>query len=74
LFTHLSLDLPCGLFPSGFPTNILYTFVSLIRATWPSHLILLDLIKSNENINIKFNGLFLLSAAQRVILAHTNAV
>jgi hypothetical protein len=27
LFTHLRLGLPSGLFPSGFPTNILYTFL-----------------------------------------------
>jgi hypothetical protein len=26
LSTHLRLDLPSGLFPSGFPTNILYAF------------------------------------------------
>jgi hypothetical protein len=25
--THLHLDLPSGLFPSGFPTNILYAFL-----------------------------------------------
>jgi hypothetical protein len=25
--THLRLGLPSGLFPSGFPTNILYTFL-----------------------------------------------
>jgi hypothetical protein len=41
LFTHLRLGLPSGLFPSGFPTNIL---VSLIRATCPAHFILLHLI------------------------------
>jgi hypothetical protein len=27
LFTHLRLGLPSGLFPSGFPTNILYAFL-----------------------------------------------
>jgi hypothetical protein len=28
LFIHLRLGLPSGLFPSGFPTNYLYTFLS----------------------------------------------
>jgi hypothetical protein len=42
---HLRLGLPSCLFPSGFPTNNLYTFLfSPIRATWPAHLILLNLI------------------------------
>jgi hypothetical protein len=45
LSIHLHLGLPSDLFPSGFPTNNLYTFLySPILATCPSHLILLDLI------------------------------
>ena len=45
LSTHLLLGLPSGLFPSGFLTKTLYTsLTSPIRATCPSHLILLDFI------------------------------
>jgi hypothetical protein len=44
LSIHLRLGLPSGLFPSGFPTNNLYTFLlfSPIRTICPAHLILLD--------------------------------
>jgi hypothetical protein len=45
LSIHLRLGLPSGLLPSGFPTNNLYTFLFFpIRATCPTHLILLVLI------------------------------
>jgi hypothetical protein len=45
LSTHLRLDLPSGLLPAGFPPNIPYAFLfTLIRATFPAHLILLVLV------------------------------
>ena len=41
LSSHLSLGLPSGLFPSGFPTKTLdMPLLSPIRATWRAHLIL----------------------------------
>jgi hypothetical protein len=49
LSNHLHLGLPSRLFPSGFPTNNLYTLLfSLIRATWPAHLILLAKSTNHE--------------------------
>ena len=45
LYSHLRLGLPSGLFPSGFPTKTLYSHLLYpIRATCPTHLILLDLL------------------------------
>jgi hypothetical protein len=42
---HLRLGLPSSLFPPGFPITNLYPFLfSSIRATYPVHLIILDLI------------------------------
>jgi len=43
LFSHLGLGLPSGPFPLGFPTLYVPT-ISPIRATYLTHLILLDLI------------------------------
>jgi hypothetical protein len=38
LSSHLRLGLPSGLFPPGFPTKKLYTFLSSpMRATCPAH-------------------------------------
>jgi hypothetical protein len=57
LSTHLRLGRPNGLFPSGFPAKILYSFVfSPIRVTCPANLIFLDLIisrLSKESIQVR---------------------
>jgi hypothetical protein len=45
IIPHLRLGLPSGLFPSGYPTKILYTFIfSPTRATGLSHLIYLIIL------------------------------
>jgi hypothetical protein len=45
LSSHLRLGLPSGLLPSGLPTKMFYApLTSPIRATFPTHLILLALI------------------------------
>jgi hypothetical protein len=43
LFSHLRLGLPSGLFPSGFPSKILFPFL-ILSATCPTHRIILHLI------------------------------
>jgi len=41
--SHLSLSLPSGFFPSGFPAKILFIFLlCLIHAKCPAHLIILQ--------------------------------
>jgi len=49
MFYHLSLGFPSGLFPSGLPNKTPYApILSSIRATWPAHLILVNLLTLNN--------------------------
>jgi hypothetical protein len=38
-YSHLHASIHSGLFPSGFPTNILYAFLAPIHTTWSDHLL-----------------------------------
>ena len=45
LSSHLHLGFPSGVCSSGFPTTILYApLLSPLHATWPTHIVLLNLI------------------------------
>jgi hypothetical protein len=48
LSTHLCLRLPSGLFPSGFPTNILYIFLS-------SPFVLLHALPISSSLTLSFS-------------------
>jgi hypothetical protein len=58
LASHRRLDLPSGIFPSGFPVKILYAHIFFcVYVTWPAHLILLYLAKGT-NYGAPHNAIF----------------
>jgi len=67
LSSHVHLCLPSGLFPSGFPTELLYA--SPMHATYPIHLIFLDFITQIKHMSYEaphysvFSSLLLLPPA-----------
>jgi hypothetical protein len=76
LSTHLHLGLPSGLFPSGFPINILHAFPLLPHSCYMlAHLILLDfiiLIISDEEYKLWSSSLC--SFIQSPVTLHLSSV
>jgi len=69
LSSHLCLDFPSGLFPSSFPTKILYIFlIAPMRATFPIHLTFLDLITLR-----RFSEVYNLQSSSLCSLPHSPA-
>jgi len=75
---YLSLGLPSGLFPSGFPTKFLYEhLLNPICATCPAHLVPLDLISRvivSEEYESQSSSLssFLQPPGQRIVWLHVS--